>query len=79
MNLLIFDVSGAVMYHTLTRLPSGEVLLIGGRGSPIKPNPHMYLLCKQAHEWTWNKIVPSVIPGKYYMDVHVYIVYVCVQ
>lgn len=48
------------MYHTLTYLPSGEVLLIGGRGSPIKPNPHMYVLHKQAQEWTWKGIEPSL-------------------
>ena len=45
---------GHIIHHTLTILPSGDVLLIGGRGSPLKPNPHLYLL--QGVNWEWKKL-----------------------
>ena len=43
------------MYHTLTLLPTGLVLLIGGRGSPQRPNSCVYLLeTLTTGEWKWE-------------------------
>ena len=48
------------MYHSMTLLPSGAVLIIGGRASPQQPNSTLYLLNfnSMSNEWSW-KIVQT--------------------
>ena len=49
-----------LMHHSMTLLPSGAILIIGGRGSPKQPNSILYLLSfnDMSNGWSW-KIVQT--------------------
>ena len=44
------------MHHSMTLLPSGAVLIIGGRASPQQPNSILYILSfnDMNNGWSWN-------------------------
>ena len=59
-TLPLFYIGRGLMHHSMTLLPSGAVLIIGGRGSPKQPNSILYLLTFNdvSNGWSW-KIVQT--------------------